>query len=252
MILAACFITDFGTVFALGVIFADFNIWLLVFVVVLSIMLWYMPKWTRFIIKKLGTSRISEPEVKFILFVLFFLGGLATMAKSEAVLPAYLIGLVVAGVFLKDKTLVNRMRSIAFAMFTPFYFIKAGLYVSLPALWAGAVIIGFFFLIKVITKLLGVYPFARIFKMRHRQASYTSLLMATGLTFGTISALFGLNNKIIDQTQYTILVTVVILSAVIPTLIAQRFFQPSVDIMIAWGRLFNAKKPENMKELDNV
>jgi Kef-type K+ transport system membrane component KefB len=88
--------------------------------------------------------------------------------------------------------------------------------------------------------------------MRHRQASYTSLLMATGLTFGTISALFGLNNKIIDQTQYTILVTVVILSAVIPTLIAQRFFQPSVDIMIAWGRLFNAKKPENMKELDNV
>ncbi|MGD1006360.1 MAG: cation:proton antiporter [Ignavibacteriaceae bacterium] len=241
MILAACFITDFGTVFALGVIFADFNIWLLVFVVVLSIMLWYMPKWTRFIIKKLGTSRISEPEVKFILFVLFFLGGLATMAKSEAVLPAYLIGLVVAGVFLKDKTLVNRMRSIAFAMFTPFYFIKAGLYVSLPALWVGAVIIGFFFLIKVITKLLGVYPFARIFKMRHREASYTSLLMATGLTFGTISALFGLNYKIIDQTQYTILVTVVILSAVIPTLIAQRFFQPSDDIMIAWGRLFNVK-----------
>ncbi len=130
MILAACFITDFGTVLALGGLFANFNIWLLVFVVVMSVMLWFMPAWTRFIVVRLGAKRVSEPEVKFIFFVLFFLGGLATTAKSEAVLPAYLVGLVVAGVFLRDKTLVHRMRSIAFAMFTPFYFIRAGLFVS--------------------------------------------------------------------------------------------------------------------------
>lgn len=241
MILAACFITDFGTVLALGILFADFNIWLLVFVVVMSLMLWYMPRWTQFIIIRMGATRISEPEVKFIFFVLFFLGGLATTAKSEAVLPAYLVGLVVAGVFLRDKTLVNRMRSIAFAMFTPFYFIKAGLFVSLSAIWAGLAIIGLLLLIKIITKLVGVYPLARKFKMRNREASYTSLLMATGLTFGTISALFGLNNNIIDQSQYTMLVTVVILSAIIPTLIAQKFFQPSIDVMMAWGRLFNGK-----------
>lgn len=241
MILAACFITDFGTVLALGILFADFNIWLLIFILVLSLMLWYMPRWTQFIIVRMGATRISEPEVKFIFFVLFFLGGLATTAKSEAVLPAYLVGLVVAGVFLRDKTLVNRMRSIAFAMFTPFYFIKAGLFVSLSALWSGIAIIGILLIIKIVTKLFGVYPLARKFKMRNREASYTSLLMATGLTFGTISALFGLNNNIIDQSQYTILVTVVILSAVIPTIIAQRYFQPSADVMMAWGRLFNGK-----------
>lgn len=255
MILAACFITDFGTVLALGILFADFNIWLLVFVIVLSFMLWYMPKWTHFIIVRMGATRISEPEVKFIFFILFFLGGLATTAKSEAVLPAYLVGLVVAGVFLRDKTLVNRMRSIAFAMFTPFYFIKAGLFVSLPALWTGIAIIGVFLIIKIVTKIAGVYPFARKFKMRRREASYTSLLMATGLTFGTISALFGLNNKIIDQAQYTILVTVVILSAIIPTLIAQRFFQPSAGVMIAWGRLYKSKikiDSEINKENQNV
>jgi Kef-type K+ transport system membrane component KefB len=238
MILAACFITDFGTVLALGVLFADFNIWLLVFVVVLSIMLWYMPAWTKYIIVKMGATRVSEPEVKFILFVLFFLGGLATTAKSEAVLPAYLVGLVVAGVFLRDKTLVNRMRSIAFAMFTPFYFIKAGLYVSLPALWTALGVIGILLLLKIVTKVLGVWPLARVFQMRTREANYTTLLMATGLTFGTISALFGLNNNIIDETQYTILVTVVILSAVVPTLIAQQFFQPKEETMIAWGRLY--------------
>src|SRR6266705_1159343 len=98
MLLAACFITDFGTVLALGILFADFNVWLAVFIVVTCVVLWFMPKWTQFIIARLGATRVSEPEVKFIFFVLFFLGGLATTAKSEAVLPAYLIGLVVAGV----------------------------------------------------------------------------------------------------------------------------------------------------------
>jgi len=258
MILAACFITDFGTVLALGILFADFNIWLLVFVVVMSVMLWYMPTWTKYIIVRMGATRVSEPEVKFILLVLFFLGGLATTAKSEAVLPAYLIGLVVAGVFLRDKTLVHRMRSIAFAMFTPFYFIKAGLFVSLSALWGAVGVIIALLVLKISTKVIGVWPFARVFKMRTREANYTTLLMATGLTFGTISALFGLNNKIIDQTQYTILVTVVILSAIVPTMIAQQFFQPSEETMIAWGRLWSRSqktnsKPENQeKESSNV
>ena len=240
-ILAACFITDLGTVLALGVLFANFNIWLLVFVVVMLVVLWFMPKWTQFIIVRLGATRVSEPEVKFIFFVLFFLGGLATTAKSEAVLPAYLVGLVVAGVFLRDKTLVHRMRSIAFAIFTPFYFIKAGLYVSLPALWAGLGIIGSLLLLKMITKLVGVFPLARMHYMGTREAGYTTLLMATGLTFGTISALFGLQNKIIDQRQYSILVSVVILSAFVPTLIAQKFFQPTVEAMNAWGRLYRKR-----------
>ena len=241
MILAACFITDLGTVLALGTLFATYNLALLVFVVVMLIALWLMPKWTQSIITRFGATRVSEPEVKFIFFVLFLLGGLATAAKSEAVLPAYLIGLVVAGVFLRDKTLVHRMRSIAFAVFTPFYFIKAGLYVSLPALWTGLLLIGAFLILKMATKIVGVFPLARMHWMNKREASYTTLLMATGLTFGTISALFGLQNHLIDQRQYSILVTVVILSAFVPTLIAQKFFQPRVDAMHAWGRLYRKR-----------
>lgn len=241
MILAACFITDFGTVLALGGLFANFNIWLLIFVVVMCAVLWFMPSWTKGIIDKMGATRVSEPEVKFIFFILFFLGGLATTAKSEAVLPAYLVGLVVAGVFLRDKTVVHRMRSIAFAMFTPFYFIKAGLYVSLPALWPALAIVGGLLLLKMLTKIVGVWPLARMHFMSQREATYTTLLMATGLTFGTISALFGFQNKIIDQRQYTILVTVVILSAFVPTLFAQKLFQPTKDAMHAWGRLYRRR-----------
>ncbi|PYL09192.1 MAG: potassium transporter Kef [Verrucomicrobia bacterium] len=241
MILAACFITDFGTVLALGTLFANYNFWLLLFVIVTLIVLWFMPRWTQAIIMRLGATQVSEPEVKFILFVLFFLGGLATTAKSEAVLPAYLLGLVVAGVFLRDKTLVRRMRSIAFAVFTPFYFIKAGLYVSLPALWTGLLVISAFLAVKMVTKIAGVFPLARLHYMKMKEASYTTLLMATGLTFGTISSLYGLQNGIIDQKEYTILVSVVILSAFVPTLIAQKFFQPTVEMMHAWGHLYRRR-----------
>jgi Kef-type K+ transport system membrane component KefB len=240
-ILAACFITDLGTVLALGSLFADFNIWLVVFVVVTAVVLWFMPKWTQFIITKLGATRVSEPEVKFIFLVLFFLGGLASTAKSEAVLPAYLVGLVVAGVFLRDKTLVHRMRTIAFTIFTPFYFIKAGLFVSLPALWSALGVIMILLLIKMVTKFIGVWPLTKVFYMRNREANYTTLLMSTGLTFGTISALFGLQNHIIDQAQYTVLVTVVILSAFVPTLIAQKFFQPTVETMVEWGKIYSER-----------
>ena len=241
MILAACFINDLGTVLALGLIFAKFNLWLLVFVVVLSAMLWFMPRWTRFIVARMGATPVSEPEIKFIFLVLFFLGGLASTAKSEAVLPAYLVGLVVAGVFLRDKTLVHRMRSIAFTVFTPFYFIRAGSFVALPALWTALGIIVVLLALKMATKFVAVLPLSRKYFMRRREAYYTTLLMSTGLTFGTISALFGLQNNIIDNRQYSVLVTVVILSAFVPTLIAQRFFEPNRRTMMAWGRLYQRK-----------
>jgi Kef-type K+ transport system membrane component KefB len=171
-------------------------------------------------------NRVSEPEIKFLFLVLFLLGGLATQAGSEAVLPAYLVGLAVAGVFVRDRVLVNRMRAIAFSLLTPFYFIKAGLYVSLPAVLAGAGLIGAFLAVKLVAKGVGVWPTAKAFGLPVRETNYTTLLMATGLTFGTISALYGLTNHIIGQAAYTILVTTVILSAVVPTLIATTFFEP--------------------------
>jgi Kef-type K+ transport system membrane component KefB len=166
--------------------------------------------------------------VKFVFLVLFLLGGLARVAQSEAVLPAYLVGLVIAGVFVRDRVLMDRMRSIAFSILTPFYFVKAGLFVSLSAVVGGAVLIAAFLAVKIGAKVIAVWPVTRVFAFSRRDSAYTTMLMATGLTFGTISALFGLTNHIINQAQYTILVTTVIGSAVIPTLIAQHFFQPAL------------------------
>lgn len=235
LILAACFINDLGTVLALGVLFASFNAWLIAFVVVTALALWKLQPITQWVITQWG-SRVSEPEVKFIFFVLLFLGGLATTANSEAVLPAYLVGLVIAGVFVRDKLVVNRMRSIAFALLTPFFFIKAGTFVSLPAFVASLLIIVAFLAVKLVTKFIGVWPATRLFRMTPREGNYTTLLMSTGLTFGSISALYGLTHHIIDQAQYTILVTVVIGSAVVPTFIAQNWFLPRVAGAVAPGK----------------
>src|SRR5207244_7682657 len=119
-----CFVNDLGTVLALGGFFANFDIWMLVFAAVTIFALCLLPTATPCLISWVGAERVSEPELKFLFLVLCALGALATKAKSEAVLPAYLAGLVVAGVFHRDRVLVNRMRSISFAILTPFYFIK--------------------------------------------------------------------------------------------------------------------------------
>lgn len=227
LILAACFITDLGTVVALGIFFANYDWYLVLFMAVTAAVLFILPKFTPWFFRKAG-SRISEPETKFIFFLLFGLGGLALAAKSEAVLPAYLVGMVLAPFFLANKTLSHRMRVTAFTMLTPFYFLKAGSLVKLSALWDGAILIGIFLIVKIAAKFIGVWPLTKAFKFGKKEGMYTTLLMSTGLTFGTISALFGLTNKIINQEQYTILVTVVILSAVVPTIVAQRWFQPEI------------------------
>jgi len=225
LILAACFITDLGTVLALGLLFANYDYWLLIFTLVTGVVLWRLPFATRWVLARWG-GRVSEAEIKFIFFILCALAGLAVTARSEAVLPAYLFGMVVAGLFVNNKVLIFRMRSITFALLTPFFFIKAGTLISLPALLASLGLLLALFGVKMITKVIGVWPMCRIFKMPLRESNYTTLMMATGLTFGSISALFGYNYGYIDQAQYSLLVTVVIASAVIPTIIAQVFFQP--------------------------
>lgn len=226
IILAACFITDLGTVLALGVFFADFNYWMAIFIGALGLTLAVLPRLTAYFTHRYG-DRLSQLEVKFFCLLLFLLGGLAIKANSEAVLPAYLLGMVLAGFFLQHRELLHRLRGMAFALVTPFYFLKAGLFVSLPAVAKGTVLILILLLVKVLAKFAGVLPLTRVFRFTPREGMYTTLLMSTGLTFGTISALFGLSRQLIDQYQYTVLVTVVIGSAVVPTLIAQWFFRPA-------------------------
>jgi Kef-type K+ transport system membrane component KefB len=228
IILAACFINDIGTVLALGLVFANYNAYLLLFVVVTIAVMAAVPWIVPWVFKRIG-GRASEPEIKFLFLILFVLGGLANLGKSEAVLPAYLIGMALAPFFMDQQELQRRMRAICFAFLTPFYFLKAGALIEAHALLSGAGLIGLFLAMKMVTKFAGILPLTLHFNFDRREGMYTTLMMSTGLTFGSISALFGLTNHIINQAQYTILVTAVIGSAVVPTLIAQIWFQPHFE-----------------------
>ena len=224
-VLAACFITDLGTVVALGLIFAPFTLKTLLFVGALLAAALVLPWLTPRFFRRYG-GRASELEAKYLLLVLFSLGALAGWADSEAVLPAYVLGMILAGTVGRDHVLIRRLRTLCFGLLTPFYFIRAGSFVSIPALVTAPAAFLLMLVVKVLTKIAGVYPVTQLFRSPRKEGMYTTLLMSTGLTFGTISALFGLSHNVVDQAQYSALVAAVIASAVIPTLIANAWFLP--------------------------
>jgi len=224
-ILAACFINDLGTVIALGLIFSPFTIRTLIFVSASVVVFAILPFVTPWFFERFG-GRVSELEAKYILFLLFAMGGLAAWAGSEAVLPAYIIGMVLAGTVGKDHILIRRLRTLTFGLLTPFYFIRAGSLVSVPALIGAPLVFLALLAAKMLSKMIPLVPTVRAFNYLGHEGMYYSLMMSTGLTFGTISALFGLNHQIIDQTQYSHLVATVIASAVVPTAIANAYFMP--------------------------
>jgi glutathione-regulated potassium-efflux system ancillary protein KefC len=160
-ILAACFVNDLGTVIALGLIFSPFTMKTLIFVGVSAVAFAILPFLTPWFFRRYG-GRVSELEAKYLLFLLFALGGLAVWAGSEAVLPAYIIGMVLAGTVGKDHALIRRLRTLTFGLLTPFYFIRAGSFVSVPALVAAPAALLILFLAKSLTKAVAVYPAVRV------------------------------------------------------------------------------------------
>lgn len=211
----------------LGALFANFNGWLLVFGAVTMPVLALFPLASPWFFRVVR-GRASEPETRLLFLLLLGLGGLAVAGRSEAVLPAYLLGMVAAGLMSEERITVQRLRAITFGLLTPFFFVRAGTLVQFGTVVSSAGLIISLLLVKLATKFASVQPLTELFRFGRGRGLYTSLMMSTGLTFGTISALFGLNHGIIDQEKYTVLVTVVVLSAVVPTVIAQQFFQPEV------------------------
>ncbi|MGB6175521.1 MAG: cation:proton antiporter [Methylocella sp.] len=225
-ILLACFVTDLLSVAALALIFAASTIRTLISLGVAAVVLFVLPWLTPRLFKRYG-GQLSEFETKFLLFCLLGMGALADWADSEAVLPAYLIGMVLAGTVGKDHALIRRLRTLTFGLMTPFYFILVGTFVSIPALIAAPAAFIFFLIVKIATKFVGVFPATKLFGSPNKEAVYTTLLMSTGLSFGTIASLFGRSHGIIDTHQFSTLVAAIIGTAIIPTFVANTLFLPT-------------------------
>jgi len=225
-VLGACFVNDLGTVIALGLIFAPFTYKTVIFIAVTIMMIFFLRPMTDYVIKRFA-YKTAAIRAKWIIFILLAMGVLAAWSGSEPVLPAYILGMVLARTMEKDGHFVRRLRTLTVGFLTPLYFLRAGALVSIPALLSGFVIFLLLLGGKVASKIFGLYPTIHHFREDKKEKWYYTLLMSTGLTFGTISALYGLSNNIISQEQYSLIVGAVIASAVIPTLIANKFFLPS-------------------------
>ena len=225
-IMSATFVTDILTVIGLSLLFITPNVWIIPFVAFSVLVIWGYPALSPRFFARYG-DRVIEPEIKWVFAALFVLMYLGARANSQAVLPAFVLGLAMSGHYATHRTEQERLRVVAFAFLTPFFFLKGGLNVSLSAVWASIGTLGLLVLGKMLPKFGGVYPLARRYASPH--AVFTTLLMSTGLTFGTITSLYGLQSGIIDRSQFSLLITVVVLSAIVPTAIAQRFFQPTPE-----------------------
>src|SRR5205823_11438908 len=123
-------------------------------------------------------GRVSELETKYILFFLFGMGGVAVWSGSEAVLPAYIIGMVLAGTIGKDHVLIRRLRTLTFGFLTPFYFIRAGSFVSVPALAATPMVFVVLFFAKMLGKTIPLFPTIRAFNYVRHEGLYYTLMMS--------------------------------------------------------------------------
>jgi Kef-type K+ transport system membrane component KefB len=226
LLMSATFVTDLCTALTLSAIFIKPNLWFPVFLVVSLALIVALPRVAPWFFGRYG-NRIVEPEIKLVFASLFLLLVLADASNGHAVLPAFVLGLVMSRHYAAHREEQKRLRVVAFSFLTPFFFVKGGMNVSLGAVAANLGILGVLFAAKMLPKVGLVYPLARRADRRH--GTFSTLLMSTGLTFGTISSLYGLNAGIIDKTQFSLLITVVVLSAVVPTAIAERRFVPDAE-----------------------
>lgn len=224
-LLTSCFVTDFCTVLTLGLMFSPFSfktILFFIFTIVVCLLLPFLCNKTF----KILANKPSAFEIKFILFFLVGLGLVAIWAGYEPILPAFFVGIALSGIVGKNHTLIKHLQTITFGLLTPFYFIRAGFLVSVPILISSCIPILIFLCLKIFFKGIGVYSTVNFVSSYKKEVVYSALLMSTGLAFGSIAALFGLTHGIINQEKYSLLIAVVVASAIIPTLIANSFYLP--------------------------
>jgi Kef-type K+ transport system membrane component KefB len=226
LLMSATFVTDLCTALALSAIFIKPNLWFPVFLAGSVLLIVVLPRVAPWFFGRYG-DRVIEPEIKLVFVCLLVLMVLADESNGHAVLPAFVLGLVMSRHYQEHREEQKRLRVVAFALLTPFFFIKGGMNVSLGAVGRNVGVLAVLLAAKIVPKIGFIYPLARRADRRH--ATFTTLLMSTGLTFGTISSLYGLSAGIINKTQFSLLVSVVVLSAVVPTAIAERWFLPDAE-----------------------
>ncbi|AXV37225.1 MAG: potassium transporter [Methanobacterium sp. BRmetb2] len=227
-LMAANFVTNMGTALALSILFLKPTFYTLIYISVSIIVIILATKFSNKVFENPRLkNKVIEPEIKYIFLLLLVFMFLAALGGGQAILPAFVLGLFMSKHFVETIETIEvkkRLKTIAFAFITPVFFIVGGLNVSISLIYSMLPLFLSLFVVRQLSKFAGVYLITR--KYLQKDQLYTTLLLSTGLTFGLIACLFGLNSSYINQIQYSILTGVLIASAIIPTYIAQKWFMP--------------------------
>lgn len=150
------------------------------------------------------------------LIITFAFAVATQLARSDAVLGAYIAGILVGrSRFFQERTR-KQLQSVNAAVFAPVFFATAGLRVDLSSLagrealtWAGIILA-----VAVLTKVVGAYGAARVAKLSNREG----LALAVGLNargaVEVVIATVGLTLGVLNTTSYTAIVVMAIITSV--------------------------------------
>ncbi|OWT33772.1 potassium transporter [Methanobrevibacter sp. 87.7] len=227
LIMVATFIGNLLTAIVLSLLFMKTDINTVIFYSASAIIIYLAYKYSNKIFySKLLRNKLAEVEIKYIFLLLLGFIFLGSLGGGQAILPAFILGVVLSSYFkVEDKGEVkSRIKTVAFAVITPIFFIVGGMKVSIALILSSIIIFVVIFAVRQIAKFIGVYSISKYYLKDSYE--YVTLMMSTGLTFGLVAAVFGLNNGVISQTVYSVLTGVLVLSAVLPTFVAEKWYSP--------------------------
>lgn len=230
ILMAATFITNLCTVVALSILFVDFTIYTALFYVLCIVILVISWKYSDSILEnKYFKDKINEVEIKYVFVLLLAFIFLANFGGGQAIFPAFILGVLLSKALKEnpgEQKSKTRLKTVAFAIITPIFFIVGGMKVSIPLIMGS---IGIFILILItrqVAKFIGIYSVSKHYVNENKM--YTTLMMSTGLTFGLVAAVYGLNQGLITQTVYSLITGILVVSAILPSFIAEKWYSPKL------------------------
>ncbi|MCD6313172.1 MAG: cation:proton antiporter [Thaumarchaeota archaeon] len=218
-ILSAAMLVDIFSMISLSIAFSAITYLSLIFLIILILFMFHAPRVGRWLFARYSEN-LAEIELKFILLVLLALLFFAERVMiSEAVL-AFIMGFLFSEILEEHEILVEKLKGIIFAFFSPIFFFKAGSFLkfssmSLMSLLYIVILLPAAFFSKYYASKL---VFRRLFGAGEALSRFVGLSFNLRLTFGIVTALFGLELGLIPLEIYTAIITIIISSALISSI----------------------------------
>jgi len=212
VLLLVAFVPDFLVTLALFIYFSEIGVQTLAIVMFLAVAIFVLRFVSGRFFRRVGETS-SEIKLRFIFFVLFVLAFISERGNLHASLAVFVLGILVSELMKEQEETDKRLRAVAFSIFVPAFYFRAGLLFSFTAVvqnWLNIIVL---LALAFGAKFFGIYWVGRSYLKEHIR--YGAILMNARLTFGTIAATYGVTHGIIDQQYFSILISMIILASAV-------------------------------------